>query len=61
MYGIRENLYNDIINTLKNFGVIKVIIFGSRAREDYKVNPDIDLTVIFKNEMEKDGIVIYEG
>lgn len=56
MYGIRENLYNDIINTLKNFGVIKVIIFGSRARGDYKVNSDIDLAVIFNNN-EKDNFI----
>lgn len=56
MYGIRENLYNDIINTLKNFGIIKVIIFGSRARGDYKVNSDIDLAVIFNNN-EKDNFI----
>lgn len=56
MYGIRENLYNDIINTLKNFGVIKVVIFGSRARGDYKVNSDIDLAVIFNNN-EKDNFI----
>ena len=32
MYGIRINLYNELINTIKKFGIKKAIIFGSRAK-----------------------------
>ncbi len=56
MYGIRENLYNDIISVIKNFGVKKAIIFGSRARGDYKNNSDIDLAFIFNNN-NKDNFI----
>lgn len=56
MYGIRENLYNEIINTIKKFGIKKAIIFGSRARGDYKNNSDIDLAIIFNND-DKDNFI----
>ena len=46
-YGIRDNLFNDIINEFKKTNIKKVILFGSRARNDYKYNSDIDLTIIF--------------
>lgn len=50
MYGIRENLYNEIIELLKKENILKVILFGSRSRGDYKYNSDIDLAIIFNNE-----------
>lgn len=56
MYGIRDNLYNDMISVIKNFGVKKVILFGSRARGDYKNNSDIDLAFIFNNN-DKDNFI----
>lgn len=48
-YGIRDNLFDDIINEFKKTNIEKVILFGSRARNDYKYNSDIDLAVIFTN------------
>ncbi len=56
MYGIRDNLYNDMISVIKNFGVKKAILFGSRARGDYKNNSDIDLAFIFNNN-DKDNFI----
>lgn len=56
MYGIRQNLYNDMISVIKKFGVKKVILFGSRARGDYKNNSDIDLAFIFNNN-DKDNFI----
>ncbi len=56
MYGIRDNLYNDMISVIKNFGVKKVILFGSRARGDYRNNSDIDLAFIFDNN-DKDNFI----
>lgn len=46
-YGIRDNLFNDMINEFKKANIEKVILFGSRARNDYKYNSDIDLAIIF--------------
>lgn len=46
-YGIRDNLFNDMINEFKKTNIEKVILFGSKARNDYKYNSDIDLAVIF--------------
>lgn len=46
-YGIRDNLFNDMINEFKKTNIEKVILFGSRARNDYKYNFDIDLAIIF--------------
>ncbi len=46
-YGIRDNLFNDMINEFKKTNIEKVILFGSRARNDYKYNSDIDLAIIF--------------
>ena len=56
MYGIRQNLYNDMISVIKKFGVKKVILFGSRARGDYKNNSDIDLAFVFNNN-DKDNFI----
>ncbi|HIU40900.1 MAG TPA: nucleotidyltransferase domain-containing protein [Candidatus Aphodocola excrementigallinarum] len=56
MYGIRQNLYNDMISVIKKFGVKKAILFGSRARGDYKNNSDIDLAFIFNNN-DKDNFI----
>ena len=56
MYGIRINLYNELINTIKKFGIKKAIIFGSRARGEYKDNSDIDLAIIFNNN-DKDNFI----
>lgn len=46
-YGIRDNLFNDMINEFKKTNIKKVILFGSKARNDYKYNSDIDLAIIF--------------
>lgn len=46
-YGIRDNLFNDMINEFKKTNIKKVILFGLRARNDYKHNSDINLAVIF--------------
>ena len=46
-YGIRNNLFNDMINEFKKTNIKKVILFGLRARNDYKHNSDINLAVIF--------------
>ena len=48
-YGIRKNLFNNIINEFKKSNIEKAILFGSRARGNYKYNSDIDLAIIFTN------------
>lgn len=49
-YGIRRNLFDEMLKLFKDFGLKKVILFGSRARGDYRNNSDIDLAVIFNSK-----------
>ena len=51
-FGLKESLLQDIINVLSgDKSVLKAVIFGSRARGDYKYNSDIDLAVYCNKEM----------
>lgn len=45
MSGLKEILLNEIIEFAKAYGIEKVILFGSRARGDFKERSDIDLAV----------------
>ena len=46
MYGINENIYNNLINYFKkNTHFIFIILFGSRAKKNNKYNSDIDLCI----------------
>lgn len=44
-FGIREQAMSEIKQIAKECQIEKVLIFGSRARGDYKVTSDIDLAV----------------
>ena len=49
-FGLKESELKVIIDYLKNFKEVqKVVIFGSRARGDYKEYSDIDLCVFTLN------------
>lgn len=41
--GIRPQVQEEIINAAKNNSIKKLIIFGSRARGDFRQTSDIDL------------------
>ena len=41
--GIRQQIIDEIIKLAQKNGVEKVVLFGSRARGDYKERSDIDL------------------
>ncbi len=41
--GLGDNLINEIKTMAENYGVDKLVLFGSRARGDYKIKSDIDL------------------
>ena len=41
--GIKEKVIREIIELAKKYQIQKVILFGSRARGDYKERSDIDL------------------
>lgn len=45
MYGLSNELIEKIKKIRKNYNV-KMYIFGSRARGDYKYNSDIDIAII---------------
>ena len=44
-FGLKEELIYEIVSFAKKYDVEKLIIFGSRARGDYKERSDIDLAV----------------
>ena len=43
--GIREEVIKEIIALAEKYAITKVILFGSRARGDYRERSDIDLAV----------------
>ena len=45
MYGLSDKLLDEI-KYIKNKTNKKILIFGSRARGDYKENSDIDIAII---------------
>ena len=47
--GIREQVLNEIIDFAEKYDVKKVVLFGSRARGDFKRTNDIDLAVYGEN------------
>ena len=44
-YGLTEDVYNKIKQVIKNNSKYKFLLFGSRARGDYKSTSDIDLAI----------------
>lgn len=44
--GIKENVVDEIRELAQKYRVDQIILFGSRARGDYKERSDIDLAVI---------------
>ena len=44
-YGLTEDVYNKIKKVIINNSKYKFLLFGSRARGDYKSTSDIDLAV----------------
>ena len=47
MFGLSENTYQLICSILSNFpGIEKAIIYGSRAKGNYRIGSDIDLAII---------------
>lgn len=44
--GIKLEVINEIIELAKKFNIYKVILFGSRARGDFREKSDIDLAVV---------------
>ncbi len=45
MFGLSSEIYKQIIEITKKYEC-KFILFGSRARGDYKVNSDIDIAIV---------------
>ena len=43
--GIKEEVLREIADLARTYGVDRVILFGSRARGDYRRTSDIDLAV----------------
>lgn len=57
MYGIHESVYSKLINYFEEKDYIeKVILFGSRAKGNYKYNSDIDLAILC-DKLYKDTVV----
>jgi len=50
MFGLKDSIIVDIKNILSKYNEIeKTVIFGSRAREDYKKTSDIDIAIFAEN------------
>ena len=59
-FGIKEKSYQEMLEVFKQIPEIEqVILFGSRARGDYKKTSDIDLAVKF-NASDKKLLLIHK-
>jgi predicted nucleotidyltransferase len=57
-FGLRPTDVKKIINTLVNYQEIeKVLVYGSRAKGNYKNNSDIDLTLIGEKLNQKSLVI----
>lgn len=45
-YGLSKEVYEKIKKVIENNNQYKIVLFGSRARGDYKETSDIDLAVL---------------
>jgi len=48
-FGLDDKIVNSIIDIIKKYKVDKAVIFGSRARGDYKKTSDIDIAIFSKD------------
>ena len=59
--GLKKILFENIIKTITGYKDIrKIVVFGSRARSDYKFNSDIDLA-LFSDELNSTDINIIKN
>lgn len=56
-YGLSDNCYNQIKEIIQKYEKYKFVLFGSRARGNYKKTSDIDIA-IFENVSNKDEYAI---
>lgn len=50
IFGISDNSFNLILETFKNFPEVEeAVIFGSRAKGNFKKGSDIDIAIMGKN------------
>ena len=66
-YGLKENIIKKIINVFEQYpDVSEVILYGSRAKDDYRHGSDIDFTIkgnlnrstLNKIEMQLDDLLL---
>nr|WP_315023623.1 nucleotidyltransferase domain-containing protein [uncultured Aminipila sp.] len=48
-----EEIYQEISNLGRKYGAEKIVLFGSRARKDNRVNSDIDIAVFSMPEQKR--------
>jgi len=57
-FGIKNEIFSEIINVFKKIKEIEeVVLFGSRARGNYKKTSDIDLAVKFTDNSKKQLLI----
>lgn len=48
-FGLKVSLVEEIIGLAQKYKIDKIIVFGSRARGDFKARSDIDLAIVGGN------------
>jgi predicted nucleotidyltransferase len=60
-FGLKESLLQDIIGVISKYPDIKrAVIFGSRARGDYRYNSDIDIAVFTSQDTQVSGSLLFD-
>lgn len=52
MYGLKKDEFYSVINILKKYSkkIVVAKIFGSRARGDFRINSDVDISIEFRDD-----------
>lgn len=59
MRGLNKQILNQIINLILDYKIPeKIVIFGSRARDNYKYTSDIDIAIFGKDWTSRDINII---
>lgn len=51
-YGIRPEVINKIKKIFSNYHIDKALLFGSRARGEYRKNSDIDIAILAADDID---------
>lgn len=57
---LEENILDELIKIGNKYNIVKIVLFGSRARKDNKTNSDIDLAFFTDKRTDNESKIYFE-